>query len=292
MSFKNFCTWVLIILISTFSLKSIAFERGIYITQPTLENTRKITYLLQQSQKTHINTFVVDMQRPSRRFAKNIVLLKKYHIRYVARIIVFPYGGTYKQIRSPAYWQKKFKLVNLALHYGAQEIQLDYIRYRVSTKGSNQNSKDIYAVIKWFKQQLNKRRIPLQIAIFGEAAYGTSRHIGQDVLLFADAVDVVCPMLYPSHFEPFRKHARTPYQTVYNSIIALRNQFHGKPPFKIYTYIELYNYRFPLSRQQKTKYIYAQIRAVHDAGAQGWYAWSANNHYGNLFYVLRMHPGA
>ncbi len=81
-------------------------------------------------------------------------------------------------------------------------------------------------------------------------------------------------------------HAKRPYQTVYNALMALRAQFGNKIPFKVYPYIELSNYRNRMSYAKKLDYIRAQIKAVNDAGMDGWYAWSPHNHYNSLFRVL------
>lgn len=267
-----------------------SWEQGIYISQPTLEDKHYLNTLIRQSKNVGINTFIIDLKRSSSRYKKNINLVKTSGLKYVARIVVFPKGGTKRQVKSMQYWMKIYRLVDAAIGYGAQEIQLDYIRYNTKRKGTSQNSKDVYAVIKWFKNKLEAEQIPLQIDVFGETSYKESKHIGQNIKLFADAVDVVCPMLYPSHFEPYKKHARQPYQTVYKALLALKAQFNQNPPFKVIPYIELYNYRYPLSSSGKQKYIKAQIQAAIDAHVDGWYAWSPNNRYHLLFKVLQRYP--
>jgi hypothetical protein len=77
---------------------------------------------------------------------------------------------------------------------------------------------------------------------------------------------------------------------VYDSLISIREQFDNNLPVKLYPYIELSNYHYPLAHDKKLKYIYAQIQAVQDAGADGWYAWSPNNKYDSLFSVLESYP--
>ncbi|MCC2667460.1 MAG: hypothetical protein K0S63_1376 [Gammaproteobacteria bacterium] len=69
---------------------SAALQKGIYITQSTLENTTLIHYLIGRATKTGINTFIVDLDKPSPRYKNNIQLLKDNHIFYVARITIFP----------------------------------------------------------------------------------------------------------------------------------------------------------------------------------------------------------
>lgn len=258
--------------------------KGIYITQTTAEDTTYFNYLISRAKKVGISTFIVDLELPSARYAANITLLKKNNIHYVARIIMFPDGGKPNQVKSVAYWEKKYRLIQTALNYGAQQIQLDYIRYSSKQPPSAQNAEDILKIIRWIKA---RTPVPLQVDVFGISSFGPSKYIGQDIKLFASSVDAFCPMVYPSHYEPFRTHAVTPYETVYSSLMAIRKQFNNKPlPFKLYPYIELSNYRYPLSQAKKLAYIYAQIQAAENANADGWYVWSPHNYYDNLFTVL------
>ncbi len=260
--------------------------RGIYITQGTLEDTDYINYLIKNAKNVGINTFIIDMERPSKQFAKNIELVKQNNIRYVARVVMFPGGGTHEQITSKEYWQKRLKLVDVAINYGAQEIQLDYIRYNTKSGSSSDHAKNVFKVIKWFKEHIAQKNVPLQIDVFGVASFGEEKHIGQNIPLFAQTVDTVCPMVYPSHYSPFKQHFATPYETVYDSLIALQDQFDNKVPVKVVAYIELSNYHYLLSHSKKIAYIKAQMKAVDDAKADGWYAWSPNNHYDTLFEIL------
>lgn len=260
--------------------------KGIYLTQYNLENTNFLKYLIKHAKASGIDTFVVDMELPSKRYRDNIALLKENNIKYVARIIMFPDGGKPEHIDNPAYWQRKYKLVKLALDYGASEIQLDYIRYSSKQSASEDNSKHILEIIQWYKNKLSGQNIPLQVDVFGITSFGESKHIGQNIKLFSQTVDAICPMVYPSHYFPFADHYKRPYETVYGSVKRLKKQFGDEMPMKVYPYIELSNYHFTMTRDQKLEYIKAQLKAVDDSGADGWYAWSALNRYDNLFYIL------
>jgi hypothetical protein len=289
---KNYFRFALSVLLSVFLFLCMPFVyadqvRGIYISQTTLEDTKLFKYLLKNAKEVGINTFVVDMELPGKRYEQNIALLKQSGIKYVARIIMFPGGGTADQIKNEDYWKKKYRLVNAAIGYGAEEIQLDYIRYNTRSGSSPEHSKDIHKIIQWYKDQLASQKIPLQIDVFGISSYGEEPHIGQNIPLFAQTVDAVCPMVYPSHYTPFSQHVNTPYQTVYDSLSSIQDQFeNSKMPVKLIPYIELSNYHYPLSRAKKIAYVKAQIKAVKDAEADGWYAWSPNNYYDILFEVL------
>jgi len=261
--------------------------KGIYLTQASLENTTYLNYLIKRAKASGIDTFVVDLEIPSKRYRDNIALLKENNINYVARIVIFPDGGTAERVNNPDYWQRKYKLVKLAVDWGANQIQLDYIRYNTKQKASSENAKKIQTIIQWYKDKLTAQNIPLQVDVFGVASFGESKNIGQNIKLFSQSVDAVCPMVYPSHYTPFAEHYRTPYETVYDSLSSIQDQFDDKMPIKMYAYIELSNYHYPaMSRAKKIAYIKAQLKAVHAAGADGWYAWSPHNRYDNLFNIL------
>lgn len=272
-----------------FGLVSAGDIKGIYLTQYSLENTAFLNNLIKNAKEAGIDTFVVDYELPSKRYAANIALLKENNIKYVARIVMFPDGGTREAIETPAIWQKKYTLVKQAVDMGASEIQLDYIRYNTKQKPSANNAKNIHTIIEWYKNKLVGQNIPLQVDIFGIASYGESKHIGQNIKLFSQSVDAICPMVYPSHYTPFDYHYKAPYETVYNSLTRIQKQFDGNEmPVKMYAYIELSNYHYPsMSRSQKLAYIKAQLKAVKEANADGWYAWSPHNRYDNLFRVLK-----
>ena len=286
----GFLIWLLLCLFTLVQPARADIPKGIYIAQSTMEDTKTITYLINRAKKVGIGTFVVDLELPSKKYQQNIALLKKNNIQYVARIIMFPGGGTPEQIASSAYLEKKHRLVQTALLYGAEQIQLDYIRFNSKQPASSEHAIAIKKIIESFQQRLSAENIPLQVDVFGITAYGEEKHIGQSIPLFASAVDTVCPMVYPSHYVPFEYHFNRPYKTVYDSLVSIKGQFDGKMPVKLYPYIELSNYHYPLSHEKKLKYIYAQIQAVQDAGADGWYAWSAKNYYDNLFTVLENYP--
>lgn len=276
---------VLLVIFPAFSAQ--AREQGIYISETTINNAQHLKYLIDKSKEVGINTFVIDFRYMSKSYQENIALVKKNGIKYVARIVVFPDGGKDPQVSSVAYWEKRYQLVDQAIKLGAEEIQLDYVRYTSKQPPSSRNAQNIYKVIKWYKNKLAARGIPLQIDVFGSTCFGDSIYIGQSLTLFADSVDAICPMVYPSHFEPYRKYAKIPYEAVRVRLAALRKQFHGKIPFKVYPFIEMYNYRYPLSEQQKKDYIAKQIAAVDDNGMDGWYVWNIHNKYDNLFLVLK-----
>lgn len=272
------------------TLNAYAWDKGIYLTQYMIENPEKLDYFLKEAKAVGLNTFVIDHDYFSKRYAPAIAKIKGAGIKPVARIVVFTDGGNKNQVRSQEHWEKIYKLVDDSIKSGVSAIQLDYIRYSSKEPANPQHAKDVYQVIKWFKGKINAQNVPMEIDIFGEVSYYPSMHVGQDIKMFSDSVDGVNPMVYPSHFWPYQKYSADPYGTIKNSLNALTKQFDEKPPFKVHAFIEACNFHYlnKTSKAEKQKYLLQEIRAVEDADhAQGWYVWSANNVYDNLFEVLK-----
>lgn len=259
-----------------------AFAKGIYLTEPTVSLSSRTNYFIQEAKRVGIDTFVIDVDYKNKLYAKSIQVINKAGIKYVARLEIFPGGATTSQLADKSIWQKRMKLIEYAIGLGAKEIQLDYIRYNTKVHPSPDNAKQVNKVISWFKDQIGGR-VPLQIDVFGETSFGPSYHIGQDVKVFAPTVNAINPMVYPSHFEPASYHSKRPYETVFESLTAMKEQFNNKTPFRLHAYIEVSNYRYRMSYNEKIQYFREQMRATKDAGADGWYAWSPTNKYRSLF---------
>lgn len=267
-----------------------AWDKGIYLTQYMIEKPDKLKYFISEAKEAGINTFVVDHDYYSSHFAPAVAKIKAAGLKCVARIVVFSNGGSSTQVKSKEHWEKILKLAKDAIKANVDVIQLDYIRYSSREPANPQHAKDVYQVIRWFKERINAENVPMEIDIFGEVSYYPSMHIGQDIKMFADSVDGVNPMVYPSHFWPYQKYSAEPYKTINNSLNALTSQFNHQAPFKIHAFIEAANYHYlkKTSNSQKQKYLLQEIRAVEDAkNVSGWYVWSANNVYDNLFTVLK-----
>lgn len=266
---------------------SFAYVKGIYLSENTARNGEQMDYLIKEAKMTGVNSFVIDVNARNSLYEKNIKKVVASGIHYVARVTVFPGGATAAQINDRAIWEKRLALANYAISLGADEIQLDYIRY--SSKdgiASKEKAYDVYRVIKYFRAHL-PARIKLEIDIFGISTFKPAPTIGQDPGMFSPSLSAICPMVYPSHYDPYKYYAVRPYQTILESVAALKKQLPAGSNVSIYPYIELYNYRYPMTIPERTKYAIAEIKAAKDAGAKGYYVWSASNQYNILFSILK-----
>lgn len=265
---------------------AMAFQKGIYLSQHTVQNTKKMNYFIHKAKQVGINTFIIDTKKTgSRSYARNIKKARNNGIRIVSRIVLFPGGGTHAQVTNKRIWAQKLRLAKYAVRLGAQEIQLDYIRYNIRSGSSKQKRHHVLNVIKYFRANLPSR-IKLQVDIFGVVAKKPSHTIGQDARLFAPYVKVIAPMVYPSHYEPHRYHAKKPYKTVLTAVDALQRQLRNNSNVRVIPWIETYNYRNPMSYAKRISYTRSQMQAARDAGAQGFYVWSARNQYKVLFRAM------
>lgn len=260
--------------------------RGIYVQQLTAQNPKKLRYLIQRAKKAGLNTFVVDLWSTSQEYARGVKLIQEEGITFIPRIIMFPDGAKdERQVADRELLEQRWRLADFALGLGAKDIQLDYIRFSSRNEPSPENADKIIEVLRFFRKRTEQRGARLQIDVFGEVSYGPSLRIGQDMQRFAPELDAVCPMLYPSHFEPHHQTFKAPYRTVHGALTALERQMR-KSPIPIYAYIEPFNYRHKMSDAEREIYVEAQLEAVLDSSAQGFYVWSVGNYYDHLFNVL------
>jgi hypothetical protein len=260
--------------------------RGIYLQQLTAQNPKRLKRLIDRALKVGINTFVVDVWGRSPKYVEAIKTIQEAGISYVPRVTIFPDGASSEQVTDQKLLEHRWGLIDYALSLGAKDVQLDYIRFSVKNPNSPENANRILQVLRFFRERIEQRGARLQIDVFGEVSYAPSTHIGQDIQRFAPAIHAVCPMLYPSHFEPHEQTAKDPYGTVHGALTALERQTQ-ESPIPVYAYIEPFNYRHHMSDEERGAYFEEQIKAVLDSRAQGFYVWSAGNYYDIVFNTLQ-----
>ncbi|MDH5718668.1 MAG: putative glycoside hydrolase [Spirochaetia bacterium] len=238
---------------------------------------------------------------------------KKYNKYIAVRIVVFKDPVLYKykdfaildkNTKKPWIGNKIERWIdpyneNLALDYyiplikelteaGVDEIQLDYIRFPSDGAVSrcyfsHKKSDDIYRseAIESFLYQIRQATyLPLSLDVYGyNALYRAPGIIGQDVEVYGEIADVICPMLYSSHFGDLY-FADTPKDDrAYNllrhsavrSINISQNQFLLRP----------YLQAFPMKNNiwgYGKKYFLDQIKGYSEQNIYGFTFWGAFDH--------------
>ena len=175
---------------------------------------------------------------------------------------------------------------------GVDEIQLDYLRF--PTEGNVEDA--VFAfdpetsakhqVITGFlhrvRQILKPTQILLAADIFGVVAWGNAADVestGQNLPDLLPLLDVVSPMLYPSHF--YGRFARIadpvghPYAVVHQGCHNL-SRLAAPYAVTVRPWIQAFSYRVP---DFDLNYIAEQLRGAEAGGARGWLLWNSAGRY-------------
>lgn len=176
---------------------------------------------------------------------------------------------------------------------GVQEIQFDYIRFPSTTgefrpyihKCGNKRE-----VIARFLREARDELKPFDVQISGDV-YGCALWIptlpqeGQSLELMAPLLDVICPMLYPSHFASSYEWTPNPKERAYNIVLgSVKRGVNLLGESKFVPYIQGFDLRTQGSFGPE--YIANQIRAVQESPAWGYIIWHAASKYGPLWELL------
>lgn len=194
-------------------------------------------------------------------------------------------------------WDYIVDIAEEAAMKGFNEIQFDYVRFPTdgNTKiidygeGSKDKSKAeaIAEFLSYGSERLGKKGVVVSADVFGLVTTATDdMRIGQHLESIAGSVDVICPMVYPSHYGKgsygIAEPDFEPYKIVNRSMtVALEriNSIKGKgrkailrPWLQDFTasYLKKYKRYGPAE-------VRAQIDATYDAGAEEWLLWNAGN---------------
>lgn len=166
--------------------------------------------------------------------------------------------------------------------FGFDEIQFDYIRF--PTDGAvgrcqfryKENSDTFKSeILADFLQQARKEvGLPISVDIYGyNGWYRFGNLIGQDIEFLSRFVDVICPMVYPSHFggKFYNRFpvADRPYEIVKDSTIRGIYLSHNRSVIR--PWIQDFKY---LSPTWGTEYILTQIKGVDDGGGFSFSFWN------------------
>ncbi|MDG0813641.1 putative glycoside hydrolase [Cohnella rhizosphaerae] len=261
------------------------------------------------------------------RFIKDIAALmetlKKHEVYPIARIVVFKDSVLAKKHPELSFvtangtvWQngKKDSFVNPyrkevwdynvavakeAAKLGFKEIQFDYVRFPEGfekkadglkfTKNDESRTDVVSGFVKYAKEQLEPLGVRVSVDIFGYAAsVPAAEGIGQDFVKISSNVDVISPMIYPSHYSTgwFKQKDpdKAPYATIKGAMVDTNKKL--APLAETQPVIRPWIQDFTASWLGSGHYIKygateveAQIKALHDSGVDEYLLWNATNRY-------------
>lgn len=230
---------------------------------------------------------------------KMIELLHRMGIHVVARVVVFrdsimartrPDWVYKKQFLNPAKPEVQEYLLTVIreiANTGVDEIQLDYIRYHADSENhtgldGKARTDIITGFIKRVHEITSPKRILLSIDMFGIVIWQRPIDVtvvGQDVKMLSRYVDIISPMLYPSHFEKgfsgISNPADEPYMFVYDGISMMKELVGDSVIVRPW----LQAFPMGITKGFGPWYMEHQIKATLDSCGTGWLFWSPQNKY-------------
>ena len=189
-------------------------------------------------------------------------------------------------------WQYAADLAREAYHLGFSEVQFDYVRFpderRLATEATyplasgRVRSQVIREQLGFLRSTLKPLPMRVTADVFGLTATDTTdMGIGQKWEMFVDQVDVVLPMVYPSHFArgtyKLRNPNAHPYQTIDN---ALKDAIDRSKPVANAALIIPWYQDFTLGPPHYyAEQVRAQKKAGYDNGFQSWILWNPKSNY-------------
>lgn len=196
-------------------------------------------------------------------------------------------------------WKYNVEIAKEAANLGFKEIQFDYVRFPEGfeqredklkyTKNDKPRVEIIADFVKYAKAELAPLGVRVSVDIFGYAAsVPAAEGIGQDFVKISKNVDVISPMVYPSHYSTgwfkVKDPDKDPYATIKGSMVDTHKKLDPLGSYKpiIRPWIQDFTASW-LGSGHYVKYgkqqVEDQIRALKDENVDEFLLWNANNRY-------------
>lgn len=193
-------------------------------------------------------------------------------------------------------WEYILDVCVEAAEIGFDEIQFDYIRFEATSKLNNADlgpesattsrTDIILQFLDYANERLDPYGVELAADVFGVIITSEydAKNLGQDYIEMAKRLDVICPMIYPSHYGPgsfgYKYPDIEPYGIIYGAMDAsnkLYAEHEGEELAEVRPWLQAFTATWlgsgayigygPTQMQQ-------QIKAVEDSGWNEWLFWS------------------
>jgi hypothetical protein len=203
----------------------------------------------------------------------------------------------------PANAEAQEYMVDLAkevVDLGADEVQLDYVRFPVQPRGisnavmpapDGHRSQAMKAFVKRVHDVTAPQHVPLSLDLFGVTATGESSDIealGQNIGVVGHEAEALSPMVYPSHYDKGWHGFDVPGNHAeiigIGTKAALERLKAGKVSGTIIRpWLQASSFKTPA---YGPKYISDEINSAETSGAVGWLMWDPQNNYWAVWQAL------
>lgn len=192
-----------------------------------------------------------------------------------------------------------FDLMNESIALGADEINLDYVRYPVQGGLGNADfhlkdtGRTRISVITDFVKKAHAitqaHHVPLSVDIFGVTATGTRQDIealGQDIALLSPNVEALMPMVYPSHYDKgyygWAEPGNHPEIVAIGTKAAVQKAVTGKAVVR--PWLQAFNWKSP---EYSPKYLAQETVEAKRGGGYGYAMWNPGGYYGDAWTAIK-----
>ena len=205
-------------------------------------------------------------------------------------------GGNWLDNKKQAYtnpynrqvWEYLTEVAEDAAAHGFREIQFDYVRFPSDGPiadavypGEDSSKEDAIAgFLAFARARLEKLGVWVSADVFGLTVRATDDGgIGQQLEKVAANVDIVCPMIYPSHYNPgsygFQVPNAHPYEMITAALKDAKARLAGTGAMGR-PWLQDFTLGSPPYGVTEVK---QEIKAAEDQGFNEWILWNASNKY-------------
>jgi len=249
--------------------------------------------------------------------------LKEHNVYTIARIICFKdpclaksrpelalkkpdgtpvtdaYGLAWVNPYEKGVWEYLAGIAGAAADIGFDEIQFDYVRFPIGEDAEQAvygvdmeaypKQQAIVDFLSYVSEELGDRNIPVTADVFGTIIGSETdvKQVGQDYVQLGETADILCPMVYPSHYSGgvfgLKVPDAQPYETVLAALTASGEELAALPEEKravVRPWLQAFTASWVQGHiSYGGEQIRQQIQAVYDAGYEEWLLWNATNRY-------------
>ncbi|MDE7418063.1 MAG: putative glycoside hydrolase [Lachnospiraceae bacterium] len=209
------------------------------------------------------------------------------------------YGLAWVNPYNEEVWAYLTEIAQAALDVGFDEVQFDYVRFPIGSDADaadykvdmtvNTKEQAISGFLSYTSERLHEKGGVVTADVFGTVIDSSTdiERVGQNYAELGKKVDVLSPMVYPSHYGPgvfgFDVPDAHPYDTVYQALMLSQKvlgQNTGEECAIVRPWLQAFTATWVSGHiSYEGEQIQEQIRAVYDAGYEEWILWNATCRY-------------
>jgi hypothetical protein len=274
-----------------------------------LARERKLTAATRAAPNPWLSKLAAELHKDNFILSARIVVFKDDHLALARPDLGVQLNGGLYRDRRGGKWLDPYSdevrlysalIAETAALSGVDEVQFDYIRFPAEGQARNAtyphrkegiSKVDIICeFLKDVRARLEPYNTSLAVDIFGVTAWQSKidiEQLGQDLKQMAKYLDVISPMLYPSHFhagyDGFANPGAEPYYFIKTGVVQAKKLL-SEEATALVPWIQGFDMRSP---NFGTNYIREQVRACKEEKIRGFLIWNAGNNYSVSFAALK-----